>query len=312
MSFSIFTDASALPARWDLIAEPNVLLSRQYLAVLQNAAPANMDCHFIGLYKNNNLCGIAIAQYINLSNINIFGEKKKSFSIKDYLVKRFSSHILVVGNNTITGQNAFLFSNDITQNEALDLLQDSIKSLKNQYRKRCINIDLVVIKDFDKQYLSGIKESSVTGFHDFSTQPNMIFSVKENWKNMANYIDELNTKYRTQYNRARKKAEGIEKRLLSASEIKLYNQRINELYLTVAKNASFNTFYLPENHFEVFKQQLGEDFLFNGYFIDDQLVGFSTLIKNEQKFEAYFLGYDAAVQKEKMLYLNILYDFIES
>jgi hypothetical protein len=39
-------------------------------------------------------------------------------------------------------------------------------------------------------------------------------------------------------------------------------------------------------------------------------VGFSTLIKNGKSMETYFLGYDESVQREKMLYLNMLYDMI--
>ena len=78
----------------------------------------------------------------------------------------------------------------------------------------------------------------------------------------------------------------------------------------MAENAPFNTFYLPEDHFEIFKETLNEKFLFYGYFIDHQLIGFNTLIKNGSDFDTYFLGYDPQFQQEKMLYLNMLYDMI--
>src|SRR5690606_26086913 len=71
-----------------------------------------------------------------------------------------------------------------------------------------------------------------------------------------------------------------------------------------------NTFYLTGNHFETMKQRLGSDFLFYGYFLDEKLIGFSTLIKNGDDFDTYFLGYDETHQREKMLYLNMLYDMI--
>ena len=80
--------------------------------------------------------------------------------------------------------------------------------------------------------------------------------------------------------------------------------------MNVAKNAPFNTFYLPENHFEEFKKELKDNFLFYGYFIDDELIGFNTLIKNGKDIDTYFLGYDEKHQREKMLYLNMLYDMI--
>ena len=85
---------------------------------------------------------------------------------------------------------------------------------------------------------------------------------------------------------------------------------IYDLYFHVAKNAPFNTFFLPKNHFRVFKEKLHDNFLFYGYFEIGKLIGFSTLIKNGETLDTYFLGYDDAVQKEKMLYLNMLYDMI--
>jgi len=45
-----------------------------------------------------------------------------------------------------------------------------------------------------------------------------------------------------------------------------------------------------------------------GYFMDEQLIGFKTMISNGEVLDTYFLGYDDTIQKEKMLYLNMLYD----
>jgi len=50
--------------------------------------------------------------------------------------------------------------------------------------------------------------------------------------------------------------------------------------------------------------------LFYGYFIGERLIGFNTLIKNGNSLDTYFLGYDATIQREKMLYLNMLYDMV--
>lgn len=309
-SFSIYTSVNDLPNGWDALAKSNVFLSANHLAVLEKAAPQNMQCHFIGIFKDAELCGIALCQYINLSRIDTFVEAKKRFSFKDYIFKKFSSHILVIGNNTLTGQNAYLYNDAITETELLQLLQDALLQLKNTYRKKCVYINILAIKDFNKEELPNFNSANYKDYYKFCTQPNMIFTIKDNWESIDDYLADLNTKYRTQYNRARKKAEGIEKRKLSEAEIHKYESCINRLYLTVAGNASFNTFHLPANHFEVFKQQLGTDFLFYGYFLNNELVGFNTLIKNGEDMDTYFLGYDATIQKEKMLYLNMLYDMV--
>lgn len=310
LSYTLYNSSAQLPEEWDIIAEKNVFLSRNYLAVLEKAAPDNMQCHFIGLYKNKVLCGIALAQYINLKRINTFVEEKKSFCLKDYLFKKFSSHIIVIGNNTLTGQNAYLLNDNIAENDALRLFEDVLQQLKREYRKKCIYVNLLAIKDFNESELPNFKGAGYKGYYQFCTQPNMIFNIRENWASIEDYLADMNTKYRTQYNRARKKAEGIEKRKLTVDEINQQQERIHQLYMTVAQNASFNTFHLPKNHFEVFKQQLQDNFLFYGYFIDRELVGFNTLVKNNNDMDTYFLGYDDSIQKEKMLYLNMLYDMV--
>jgi hypothetical protein len=93
-------------------------------------------------------------------------------------------------------------------------------------------------------------------------------------------------------------------------DIIAHEEAINNLYHHVAKNAPFNTFFLPKNHFQTLKRLLKDNFLFYGYFLDGQLIGFNTLIKNGDVMDTYFLGYDESIQREKMLYLNMLYDMI--
>lgn len=308
LSFTIHTSAGQLHENWDTVAKNNVFLSTAYLAVLQQSAPGNMQCHFVGLYANGLLCGVAIIQYIDLSQINTFAKEVKTVSLKQYLFKKYSSHILVIGNNTLTGQNAYVLSNEIKEHDALCLLKQALYSLKKHYHKKGIGINLLATKDFNKNEFPDFEAAGFKGFYQFCTQPNMIFRVREYWSDTDAYVADMNTKYRTQYNRARKKAEGISKRKLELAEIELNECRIHELYLTVAANAPFNTFFLPEGHFYTFKKQLRDNFLFYGYFIDEKLVGFNTLIKNGDDIDTYFLGYDAFIQKDKMLYLNMLYD----
>ncbi len=138
----------------------------------------------------------------------------------------------------------------------------------------------------------------------------MVFEINESWHCIDDYVIDLNKKYRDQYKRARKKAMDIEKRKLDLNEIIAQENKIYDLYLHVAKNAPFNTFLIHKNHFSSMKRNLGHDLLFYGYFLNEELIGFNTLIKNGVAMDTYFLGYDEKIQREKMLYLNMLYDMI--
>ena len=138
----------------------------------------------------------------------------------------------------------------------------------------------------------------------------MLFDIPNHWKSEQDYIDALSKKYRDQHKRARKKAEGIIKRKMHLEDIIKYEDAIYDLYHHVAKNAHFNTFFLARNHFRTFKEILKDKFLFYGYFLDEKLIGFNTIIKNGEVMDTYFLGYDDSIQREKMLYLNMLYDMV--
>lgn len=311
-SFQIYSSAKDLPSTWDNLATNNIFLSRNYLEILEKEAPVNMQCNFIGLFHNQILVGLAISQFINLSNVQSFGERDTCLKtkIRSFVFKNLSSNVLVIGNNMLTGQNGHCFSIELPTKEGLLLLENAAKELDKKLSEKNLKTHLTIFKDFSESEIQNFKLPEFKSYFKFSTQPNMIFQIRDNWHTFEDYVENKNKKYRDQYKRARKKADAIRKRKLSLEEIKKYNTRIHVLYMNVAKNAPFNTFYLPENHFEYFKKTLHDKFLFYGYFIEEELIGFNTLIKNGNDIDTYFLGYDENYQREKMLYLNMLYDMI--
>jgi predicted N-acyltransferase len=311
-TFKIYNTTQSLPSHWDALAVNNIFLTRNYLRILETSAPENMTCHFIGLYQKEELVGIAVSQFINLNAIRSFGARDHCLKtkIRNFVFKNFCSHVLFIGNNMLTGQNAFYFDPKLSPKEGLLLLAKAGDLLRQQFAEKKLKVHLTAYKDFYESEADYFKTKEFRSYLKFSTQPNMVLAIPENWGSMEDYVGDLNKKYRDQYKRARKKAIGITKRKLSLEEIRFHSSTIVKLYRNVAENAPFNTFYLPEDHFEVFKEILNEKFLFYGYFIDNQLIGFNTLIKNGLDFDTYFLGYDPQFQQEKMLYLNMLYDMI--
>jgi predicted N-acyltransferase len=311
-SFQIYSSVKNIPSGWDSLATNNLFLSRDYLEVLAISAPKNIQCHFIALFLNEELVGIAVSQYIDLREVNSFGERDHRVKtvVRNFVFKNFSSNVLVIGNNMLSGQNGCCFSSKLPASEGLILLKKATEELKSDLRKKGTKIHLTIFKDFSEDGVQYFNNPEFKSFFRFTTQPNMIFQIRDSWRTFDDYVADKTKKYRDQYKRARKKAEGITKRKLSLEEITNYNSRIYQLYMNVTKNAPFNTFYLTDNHFITLKTILKDKFLFYGYFIGDELVGFNTLIKNGKDIDTYFLGYDDIYQREKMLYLNMLYDMI--
>lgn len=311
-SFKIYNSTAQLPTNWNDLAVPTIFLSKKYLEVLEKSSPENMICHFIGIFKNDILVGIALSQFLDLNKLESFGERDKCIktSIRNFVFRNFSSHVLLIGNNMLTGQNSFALSDTVDKKKALQTLNLAAAALKKMFESKGKKIHITSFKDFDKEEIKSFAIPEFKNDYQFSTQPNMVFTINENWKSEQDYIDSLSKKYRDQYKRARKKADAVEKRKMHLEDIIALEETIHDLYIHVAKNALFNTFFLPKNHFITFKKIFKDKFLFYGYFIDDKLIGFNTLIKNGDVMDTYFLGYDETIQRKKMLYLNMLYDMI--
>jgi len=312
LDFTIFSSTKEFPENWNNLAVNNIFLTKEYLTVLELSPPKNMICNYIGVFKNNKLVGIALSQFLDLNKLESFGERDKCIkaAVRKFIFKNYSSHVLFIGNNMLSGQNAYCFSNEIEFDDFFTALKLASEKLALDFKNQGKKIHLLNFKDFNSDDSEKFNINLLKEHYQFNTQPNMVFEIPEEWNSEADYINVLHKKYRDQYKRARKKCVGIVKRKLNLQEIKDNQETIYDLYFHVAKNAPFNTFFLAKNHFSVFKEQLKDNFLFYGYFENDKLIGFNTLIKNGRAMDTYFLGYDDTIQREKMLYLNMLYDMI--
>jgi len=312
LSYQIYESTIQLPKNWNTLASKNIFLSKEYFEILEKSAPTNMICHYIGLFKDQNLVGIAISQFLDLNKLESFGDRDRCVksSVRKFILKNFSSHVLLIGNNMLTGQNSFIFSDSISTAEGIKTLKKATNDLKSKFKSMGKKVHITTFKDYTQKDVEEFTTEVFKKNYKYCIQPNMTFDIRDEWKSEQDYINSLTKKYRDQYKRARKKAEGIEKRKLHLEDIIRHEEIIYDLYHHVAQNAPFNTFFLSKNHFRVFKEILKDKFLFYGYFLDGNLIGFNTLIKNGDTIDTYFLGYDDTVQREKMLYLNMLYDMI--
>lgn len=309
LTFKIYTKTADLPNSWDEVAKSNHFLQKPYLLVLEQSAPTNMQCFYIAIFEKSELIGVALSQYLDLNELESFGERDKSFKtkIRNFIFKNFSSHVLFLGNNMITGQNSYAFSKPVDLASVSEILIQSAQALVTYFKEKHVTIHLVSFKDFYEHCAVELKKHHFSSLYEFNTQPNMIFNLPASWKTEADYVAAFSKKYRDQFKRAHKKIEGVEVRELDLQEVIYHEEAIYNLYHYVAQNAPFNTFFLAKNHFSTFKKQCGSRFRICGYFFESRLVGFHSLLLNDNVLETYFLGYDESIQKEKMLYLNMLY-----
>lgn len=301
----LFTKTAELPDNWDQVAQSCIFLQKCYLQILEESSPENMLNTFLGIFEGEKLMATALIQEIDLALLPSFGERDHAIktALRNILFKQFASKLLLVGNNMLSGQNAYTCLPDADESKVIEKLREVVEFWPNKNH-------LTIFKDFTESQIQAFQIPAFQTDFPFSSQPNMVFEIKTIWQKEEDYVADLSKKYRDQFKRCRKKGAEISTKELNYEEILQAEETIYDLYLHVAKNAPFNTFILPKKHFSSFKKHLGSDFILRGYYLENQLVGFTTVIRHGKELETYFLGYDEKIQREKMLYLNMLYDLI--
>ncbi|WP_139176673.1 peptidogalycan biosysnthesis protein [Chryseobacterium wanjuense] len=284
------------------------MLSKEYFHVLEVSSPQNMRCYFVGFFLDNELIGGALFQYLDFQYHSTFQKNQVWCSIRNFFGRQFSKDVMILGNNMLTGQNGFYFdSSKINLEQVVPLLDKAVCKMQKEIRKT----SLIIYKDYQSNFVTYFNDKAHQAYFKFSVQPTMILKLRKQWLNFEDYLNDFSTKYRTRAKSAKKKLQGIEKRELHLREVKKLQKEMNFLYQNVAENAPFNTFFLAENHFEMMKENLKDNFKIFGYFSEQKLIGFYTLILNNEDIDTYFLGYNKELQKEKQLYLNMLLDMVD-
>ena len=319
MKHIIYHSINDLPASWDTLPPTNDLfLKSHFLKGLEQGLPENITMYYVGVFKGEILVGIAIIQRVELYVKDIFRRATDNTlkqQLKWMVSTLISGNVLVVGNLMHTGQHSLYFNPSKTNAQAfLNTINQAVETLKthikHHYKK---HIRIIAFKDYfetDAMYTHKTCFEA-KGYYDVQVQPNMILKLNSEWQTIEDYVFALQKKYKRRYKTARKKALPINKRVLDLAEVKTEQHNLFKLYETVSDNAKVNAFKLPEHHFYTMKKQLGSHFKVIGYYLDNELIGFYSLILNNEHLETYFLGYNKALQNQYQLYLNMLYDMLD-
>ncbi|MFK7781569.1 GNAT family N-acetyltransferase [Psychroserpens sp.] len=313
--FKLYHSTSDLPDSWDALTTHDVFLKSPFLKALEASSPNNISTFYLGVFKSEILVGIAIIQRVEMYLDDVFRKTSNKFFKKcgKYLISKIvKGNALIIGNLMHTGQHGMYFNSEaITQDDFLNQLSQGLKALtqtvKKQFQKK---IRIIAFKDYFEDDWFHLNESFFKNHKLFKAQaqPNMVFDIKNDWQTPQDYITAFNKKYRRRYKTARKKSQNIVCRELSLEDVNNSSQEIYKLYENVSDNAGVNSFKLHKAHFYHLKKELNNGFKIFGYYLNEELVGFYSLIKNYNKLETYFLGYKQESQHEYQMYLNMLFD----
>lgn len=297
---------------------PDFFLHFDYLETLEKCVPKGIKMAYLLLQKQGTILGfttLQIKRFNAAESLQWKKENKKiSDSIKYFLANLIDFNVVTLGNLLLTGEHGFWFDEkQLNEADFFATIKQTMPFVEKQLKKRGNKVSALFWKDFytQKPILTRATEGGER-WNEFQVEENFVFSVSENWQTMDDYLAALHSKARMRAKRALKKTDLIERKSFNAAQIKAYQQEIQDLYLQISRNASFNLFELPTNYFWELKENLPQNFSLFGYFLEGKLVAFYSTFQNGDTLDAHFLGYDHTLNAEYQLYLNSLYDILNN
>lgn len=314
----LYSSINDIPrADWQQILQPDDLfMSVDYWKAFEASVSSNVGFRYLVFHYKNEVAGIAAFQIIqfNASNIGTEADVQQMSWSKKLLTKALkplSFRLLVCGNTFMTGNYGLRFSNGDIDHEHAQWLLNGIQQIEDEERAKGKAISGVLVKDFYQHEAKGLDQLEGSGYLKFLAQPNMVLNIDPAWKDFKGYLSAMSSKYRTRVKRALKDMKGITIRPLVAEEIDQYMPRIEDLYQQVIGQSSFKLATFDIAHLKPMKGTFGSCLHCDGFFLDGELIGFTSLIEHENELAAGMLGLNKDLQRDHDLYFNMLIHIVK-
>ena len=149
-------------------------------------------------------------------------------------------------------------------------------------------------------------------WHALDVLPELVLTLPQEWQSEQDYLAAMKSKYRRRLHRARRKCAGLTRRRLSATELWELQDEVHQLYEGLIERAEYVPFVVPRGYFSALAEQAAEQVVVTGYYHQQQLVGFSTLLHEGEQAIAHYAAIAPAYNESHQLYLNLLVDLISA
>ena len=270
---------------------------------------AQVDMRYVCISNNNIAQALALVQIIELSVDVILKNIKVSPFFRKILNAFFcNDHIKIMfcGNIFLSGEHGISFSENCNKKNTVLQIGKALDNIAKTTRP----LHAIFIKDFETSALEYASDFEHFGFTNIKVEPNMLISLKPEWRTFEDYKAALKSKYRVKANKADSKSKALEVRIFSKKDVELFKNELQNLYQNTIDNANFNAQVLDLNTYIKLKDSYKDNFIVWSYFLDDKIVGFLSALKNKNQLDAHFIGLNYSLNKRHAIYPRILNDYI--
>lgn len=313
LNLQIYSSIQELNTKeWDsIVNNRNIYLATAYLSAMEKSLEHEIKFRYFIFYENSSKAvAVGVVQFLNFIDKGS-NEKEEVCRIRNSIKKRLLTEkgirMMTCGTPFASGENGFIYTDFLSDAEAYEHLSKALL----QIQKKEKDTPVILLKELFPSSNSKGEILKKNKFNDFEVDVNMIFRIPPDWKNRNDYLNAMVTKFRTKAKTAIRKSEELTIKYLSLSEIDSLKEKIEKLYLLVLDKSPFQFGALNAKSFLFLKQNLKEDFIIKGYFIGNDLVGFSSAFIFDSILDANYVGIDYNFNQDFAIYQRMLYDYIE-
>ena len=310
LTSKLFKTVDSIPQHfWDSVnCCTNVYYSPEFLRTFE-LANTDIEFNYIFILKNDEAVAFANTQIVTIGVETITKNIKMSVKIRRIVNNMFCNNqirVLFCGNVFLSGEYGTFLKDGEPKVETFNAIAKAVKQLSKNTKR----LNAIFVKDFENDSLYITDHLKSYDYASMQVEPNMIITLKPEWKSFDDYKSVLKSKYRVKANKADSKSESLEAKFFTEEDIKVHKNELQALYQNTISNADFNAQILNLETYINLKKTFKEKFIVKGYFLNGKLIGFLSAMQNKAHLDAHFIGIDYSNNKEFAIYPRILNDYV--
>jgi len=312
LEMAFFDSIQLVPASWDeLVGAASTYLTTGYLRAIEAAMKGQMTFRYILFSKAGQPVALAAFQLIKVDSRSLDIEQtKKRKKLMSKVLDQMEVTCLINGTLFGSGEHGFYYSPELEAEEAFKALADGTKRLC-ALEQKTNKVQVIMVKDYFPENSTASAQLENHKYRSFKMEPNLVLHIREEWSSMDDYLAAMTSKYRSATRGILKKSANLTTRDLTITEITKYQPELTTLFHAVHSKAKRKLGTLDVAAFVDLKRNLKSDFILRGYFLEEQLVGFASIIVNGEALDSNYVGLDYELNKPHNIYQRMLYDLVQ-
>jgi hypothetical protein len=293
--------------------ESGSFLCLDYLRAIEDAHDEGLEVRLAVFYLHEKTIGIAAFQIAHfITSDDAYSNVVLSF-LNSVLRKFRGKHvhnILINGNAFATGEHGFSFLGDCAPQTIAFCLHGAMEGISKMEQGKGRRICAMVTKDFYPNTIPVAQGLEKYRFKRFQVDHNMVMPIHQSWKSFDDYLDSLNTKFRTKAKSSMKRSSTIEIIRANADDVIAYADALQALYENVYNKADFRLGKLDLKTLANLLRRIPQQFFVQIYLQEGVPVGFMSAMRCGKVLEAHVIGIDYDKNRDHGVYQRMLYDYV--